>query len=258
MATAKRRINSTDRKRIGQESVEIRLLDTPPGAPQRASASLDLSRFSFPETAEVAVEAYRSSSLMRFPCGTVSNLNVPPQMVLDEIDAGGNVQFRVKVIDRDVMPGRLLGVAARIRPKDGNDDQGRRSLLKIRWDDLGPELWNVSVGYEEDPALCLNIRATGLDSRIIEDPMIRGIVMPAAFRIVLEELIKHLPVDDEDQSDWKNDWLRFCREELEIEDDPAELDSEARTEWVTHAVRVFAGRAEFLDQVRKAAEGEKK
>lgn len=256
MSTAKRRINSTNRKRIGHESVDIRLLETQPGAPQKASAILDLGKFGFPASASVVIEAYRGSSLMRFECGTVGNLKVPPVMLLNEIDEGGNVQFRVKVIDHDGVVGRLLGSASRIRPLSNDDDNGRRSLLPVRWKALGPELWQVSGDEEEAPALVLNLHATGLDNKIQADPTLRGIIMPAAFRIVLEKLIVLPPPDDDDETDWKCDWLKFCREELEVEEDPYELDTEPRRKWVSDCVRVFAERAAFLEDVRaKAQEG---
>lgn len=256
MATAKRHINFTGRKRIPQDAVEINLLETPPGSPPRATAKIELAKMGFPASAGVVVEAYRSSSLMRFNCGTVGNLKIPTPLVLDEIDAGGNIQFRLKVTDSESVVGRLIAVASRIQPKSDAGGEGRRSLLPIHWTDtLGPEIWGVEVDDDQPPALQLNLRATGLDDRILTDPLLRGAIMPAAFRIVLTRLMTFLPVDEEDETDWKNDWLRFCSEELGIKDDPADLDGEGRAEWVDNAVRTFARRAEFLDNVRKSAEG---
>jgi len=254
MATAKRRINSTNRKRIGHEAVDIRLLDTPPGTPLKANASLQLADFGFPSSAEVAIEAYRSSSLMRFDCGTIGNLKVPPVMLLNEIDAGGNVQFRVKVIDRDGVVGRLLGSASRVRAQSSEDEKGRRSLLPIRWKDLGPELWQVTAEEEEPPALVLNMHATGLVDRILTDVALRAAIMPAAFKMVLEKMMALPQPDDDDDTDWKNDWLKFCRDELEVPEDPYELiDPEDRRKWVSEAVKVFAERAGFVEAMRKEA-----
>jgi hypothetical protein len=258
MATAKRRINHTNRKRIGQEAVDIRLLETLPGTPPRATAELKLEGMGFPDSAVVAIEAYRSSSLMRFDCGTVGNLKVPELMVLDEIDAGGNIQFRVKVVDPETMVGRLLGAAARIRPKSKDDnEQGRRSLLPVRFDDLGAEIWRVSGDDDEAPALVLNMKASGLETRILHDPMVRGLVMPAAFRVVLERLTTSSAPDDDDEEDWKREWHRFCVEELEVEGSPWEGDREEKTKWIDEAVSAFASRAQFLDRIRTAAEGAK-
>lgn len=253
MATTKRRINFTNRKRISHEAIDIRLLDTPPGAAPRATAELKLDGLGFPETAEVAIEAYRGSSLMRFGCGTVGNLSVPPLMIIDDIDVGGNVQFRVKVVDTHGVVGLLAALASHVRPKSKDDGDGRRSLLTIRYHDLGSELWRVSVDENEPPALVLNYRATGIEDRIINDPLVRGLLMPAAFRIVLEKLVLLTPPDEDDETDWKRDWLKFCEEELGIEDSPFELDKDERAEWIDEAVKVFSSRATFLEKVRAKA-----
>lgn len=254
MATAKRRINATNRKRIGHEAIDIRLIETVPGQPQKASATLELADFGFPASAAVAIEAYRGSSLMRFDCGTIGNLQVPPVMLLNEIDAGGNIQFRVKVVDREGVIGKLLGSASRVRPQSSDDDQGRRSLLPIKWTDLGPELWQVTAKEEEPPALVLNMHAPGLVDRILTDATLRAAVMPAAFRIVLETMMTLPQPDDDDETDWKNDWLKFCREELEVPEDPYELgDEEGRREWIAETVKVFAERAGFLNAIRNEA-----
>lgn len=257
MATAKRRINSTNRKRIGQDAVDIRLLETAPGSPPQATAKLDLAALNFPPSAGVAIEAYRSSSLMRFDCGTIGDLHVPELMVLDEIDVGGNIQFRVKVVDREDVVGRLLGSAQRIHPKSKEDEDGRRSLLPIRYDDLGPEIWRVAGDEDEPPALVLNYRATGLENRIFTDPLVRGLLMPAAFRIVLERLVSLTPPDDDDETDWKKEWLRFCEEELQIEGSPYDGDAEEKSAWVREAVATFAARAGLLDSIRATPEGDK-
>lgn len=258
MATAKRRINHTNRKRIGQEAVDIRLLETDPGTPPRASAELKLDGMGFPDGAVVAIEAYRSSSLMRFDCGTVGALKVPDVMVLDEIDAGGNIQFRVKVVDPETMIGQLLGAAPRIRPrsKDDNED-GRRPLLTLRLDDLGPETWRVAGDDDEAPALVLNMKVPGLETRILHDPMVRGLVMPAAFRVVLERLVASSAPDDDDEDDWKHEWVRFCEEGLEVEGGPWEGDKEEKARWIDEAVAAFAARAGFIEKIKVVAEGEK-
>jgi hypothetical protein len=208
----------------------------------------------FPPSAGVAIEAYRSSSMMRFDCGTIADLRVPDMMVLDEIDAGGNIQFRVKVVDREEAVGRLLGSAQRIRPRSDEDDQGRRSLLPIRYVDLGSEIWLVAASEDEPPALLLNYKATGIENRILTDPLLRGVLMPAAFRIVLERLVALPPPEDDDTNDWKSEWLRFCEEELQIEGNPHDSDDETKAAWVQEAVTTFADRAEFLDRIRAAPE----
>ena len=65
-----RRINFTGRKRLTAADVEIRLHDD--ATPLSFEVSkLSLKRHNLAEEAFVCVEAYRQSSWMRFPLGTV-------------------------------------------------------------------------------------------------------------------------------------------------------------------------------------------
>ena len=113
---SKRRINSTGRKRIRRENIDIRMLPAQPGEVLRASAKIDLSSYKFPAEALLAIEAYHRSSGMRFDCGTIGNQSIPQLLVLDQVDQSGSVLFRVKITDSDGERGLLLGSAERIQP----------------------------------------------------------------------------------------------------------------------------------------------
>ena len=156
MSTAKRRINSTGRRKIARECIDIRMLESPVGEPLSAKASLDLSKMILPKSATVAIEAYHRSSGMRFDCGTVGELRIPPVLLLDQVDRSGSVLFRVKIVDNDNEPGKLLASAERIQPRSEDDADGRRSLFPILYRDLGPELWKVEINYGDRPTLILN------------------------------------------------------------------------------------------------------
>ena len=259
MASAKRRFNFTNRKRISQELVDIRLSAVGFGAPLQATAELKLDGLGFPSSASVAIEAYRSSSLMRFDCGTVGNLRVPPIMTLDEVDAGGNIQFRVKVSDREQVVGRLVATASRISPRSEDDGEGRAPLLPVKFDDISPELWRVSGSDDEDepPALVFNYKANGLESRVYTDPLVRGLVMPAAFRIVLERLVAFSVPEEDEEGDWKNRWLKFCAEELEVDGSPYTGSAEDKERWIQDCVTAFSQRAEFLQKISAEVEKQK-
>lgn len=255
MAGAKRRINSTGRKRIRWDLVDIRLLETNPGEALRAQASLELAAAGFPDDARVSIEAYHRSSGMRFDCGTVGELNIPPVLVLDEVDRSGSTLFRVKVTDTTQIPGLLLGSAERIQPRSDESDEGRRSIFPVRETDIGHLVWRVSVDSETSPVLELNNRIPGLKQKILEDPLLQGTILPEALRRVAVELASDPSADYEDETDWKAEWFSYIRDELEVAEDPSELTTSGdKFEWVEDVVRRFCEGAGFVAQIRSKGE----
>ena len=66
MSSARRRINSTGRKKIPQDKIDLRILTTVHGEPLKAKLTIDLDALGLPPTAALSVEAYHRSSAMRF------------------------------------------------------------------------------------------------------------------------------------------------------------------------------------------------
>lgn len=254
MAGAKKRINSTGRKRITRESIDIRLLETAPGQPLQAKASLDIAALGFPGSATVAIEAYHRSSGMRFDCGTVDTLAIP-NMVLDQIDQGGNILFRVKIVDNDNELGKLLGSAERIQPRSDDADEGRRSLFPVQYRDLGAEVWKVDIVHGAKPSLIINSRITGFSHRLQENPLVQGLLLPAALRIVLQRITDGSDTGDEDENEagWVGDWLKYCRAEFGAED-PTGFEEEQKHEWVEDIVRQFCDQKSFIKRIAKMEE----
>jgi hypothetical protein len=255
MASAKRRINSTGRKRIERERAEIRLDPAQPLEPLSAHAAIDLEGLDFPDDAVVILEAYQRSAGMRFGCGTVGALRIPSVLRLDEIDRGAGVLFRLKVIDGGGRTGKILGSAERLRPASNENVEGKRSIFPIREDELHDDIWRVTVD-ESGPWLWLNYRIPGFKHRILENPLLQGVMLPAAFRIVLEHLVNDPVPDDDDPNDWRGLWLRFLREAFAIDDDLSELatDEEERRAWIESAVQTFCAKHDFVGRIRAAAE----
>lgn len=254
MPAAKRRINSTGRRRIAREAVDIRLSPQKPDEALTASATLKLDDMGFPDDAQVVLEAYQRSSGMRFECGTVTNLSVPKILQLEEIDGEGSVLFRLKVIDTARADGKLLGSAERIRPAGNEDAEGRRSIFPINECELGPEVWRVDID-EAGPILKLNYRIVGFKNRILENPLLRSLILPAAFRIVLEKLADGTAPEDDDDTDWRSDWLSYLKEKFSIDDDIATMKEDERSEWVADTVRKFCDAHGFVESIRLMNEG---
>jgi hypothetical protein len=256
MAAVKRRINSTGRRRIGHDRVSVTMLPPSSGSPPAAKAVLRIDDLNFPESAGLVLEAYQRSAVARFSCGTVAIPNVPEQFDLLDLDPATPVLFRLKVVDRDGQPGRLLGAADRIRPDGDDAPDKRRSFFPIERKELHSEVWKVHID-EAGPVLLLNYNIPGLTARIQKDPLVNGLLLPAAFRIVLDNLSRE-PGEDDETEVWKTQWFRFLRDDLNYSDEvpePSDNDEE-RESWVDGAVRAFCKQNGFVSRIMASLGGE--
>ena len=256
MNSAKRRINSTGRKRINRQCVEINMLESFPDEPLKAKVKLSLDQEGFPGDASIALEAYHRSSGMRFDCGTIDTPSVPDVFVMDEVDRSGSVLFRLKVIDNNAEPGKLLGSAERLKPKSEEDSDGRRSLFPIIYRDLRHDVWKVEIEQGDGPKLIVNTRMPGFSHRLLESPMMQGLLLPGALRFVLHELVTPSETgENEDEPGWKDDWLEYCRSELGAEDDPREFaDANAKKDWIDEVAMRFCENLGFVEKIRTFVE----
>tara|TARA_R110000751_G_scaffold234229_3_gene335581 strand:+ start:209479 stop:210255 length:777 start_codon:yes stop_codon:yes gene_type:complete len=253
MAGARRRLNYTGRQRIRREHIEIQMLETAPGAPLKAKVGLSLDGYSFPDTAMVILEAYHSSSGMRFELGSVSKFSNTHELELSEVDHVGNVNFRLKVIDTEAWHGRVLGSAERLQAKSNEDDEAgdRRSLMTVHFQELGQEIWRIDVAPDSRPALLINQKIPDIKNRMKQDAVIQAFLLPAALRIVLENLfVDDGYGDDEDDAVWQKDWKEYCKTELGV---PFEGTSDiaSRNEWVDRCVQLFCRHAGLLKNLKK-------
>lgn len=248
MTSVQRRFNSTGRRRIPRNKIDISLERVPDlNVIPTARAFLKLDGLELPPDATVAVEAYYRTSSMRFGCGTVNNLQPPERMVLSEIDKGGAVRFRVLVIAPD-NTGRILAVADGLRPSAPGDDADRQALLPMRERDIGNELWKIEVDYRTGPVLVVNNRVTGLGAQIRTVPLLQGLVFPHAFRAILRDL--NPPGESDDDDLWGDNWRRFLTD-LGIAAEPEDPnDADAVDEWIETAVKAFADLKEFAQRVK--------
>lgn len=246
MVSVQRRVNSTDRIRITRDRVNI-VLDPPVDASSfpHASATIDLAGFDFPPDADIVLEAYYRSSSMRFACGNVGRLAIPARMELSDIDLGGAIQFRLLVIASD--SGRILGSAEGLRPAKTGESPDRQPLLTLRETNLGHELWRIYVDPRVGPVLCVNNTIAGLAAQIRTVPLLQGLVLPHAFRMILQEL----SAEGEDEADdlWGNGWRKFLTE-IGLPIEPEDDDPETVENWIQSAVVAFCELKDFVSRVR--------
>lgn len=250
----KRTINSTGRKKIPQERIAIRLITPHAGAAPSFNLDLDLKGLGLDPAALIIVEAHVASSLMRFSFGTVALLEPPPDRALTELDAGGRPLFSIKVVDDSGEVGKILAAANDISPRDPGEDDGRKPLLPLHQTDLDEELWKVHISRDTGPELHINSRIPGLADRIKDDPLLKGLVLPAAIGRVLAQLF-----DPEEDAAWQQDWRTFA-ETLEGERIDWEVDLQDRgmqiEEVVGNLLHSFCARNGWASLAIKQIEGQ--
>lgn len=253
----KKRINSTGRKRIPREKIEIRMLPGSGGEPLRASLAVDLTGQTFPADAAISLEAYRrAAGSMRFDCGTIGSPKIPPVITLDQIDTSGTIQFRLKVADKNLEPGKLLGAAERIQVLSDSEDKDQRSLFPVRPWTLGEQVWKVEIEPDARPVLLVNRDIPDIKQLLRDNPFVAGCVFPAAFRIVLEALALGDEDDgssDDETTSWQDDWLEFCNVRLGHMGNPSG-DRQEKMKWIDGAVDRFCKEFGFVTNIRKAGE----
>lgn len=233
-----RKFNYTARQRIRRSDVDI-VIRRSPGSPSWFDASFDLRAYTFPPDAKVFIEAYRQTTLMRFPWGSAS-VPVPPESrALTEFDCDVRILFRIKVTDVSGRTGVLLGVADQLHAREADEQPDRRiPLLPPEPDDLGEELWRVD--FEGEPALLVN-RDVPDWKAVVRSESFRALVYPAALRTILTKILlrdSYAATDDHD--DWRSRWLLFATRIPGAGGVPAA--KEQYEDWIESAVAAFARR----------------
>lgn len=236
-----RRLNYTGRRKLSLEDVKVRIL---PSDERLAlfDVNLKLSEYGLPKDALVFVEAYRQTSWMRFPCGTVGRLAIPIDRSLSEFDSPEGILFRVRVTSATSPEGLLLAEADKIRPRlTEQEDENRLSLLSTKPDDdLGDQLFRVD--FTDKPLLLINARSG--DWRILSrDPVFTSLVLPSVLREIMTRILhieKHFDV--EDTTDWRSQWLKFCVLLPGVPELPSERDQDNLDDWIDEVVDTFCRR----------------
>jgi hypothetical protein len=203
-----RSFNYTGRVKISRDKFSIRVIDDPDGGPASFTADLTgLGTLGLSPKARVVVEPYVKLTSMRFDYGALGAIAEPPQRALTEIDLGSLVQFRIKIIDTEMKPGRLLAFADQVRPKDEEADDQYKSIIILKEENLVEEIWRVDVSRDSSPVLMLNNRVPNLKARLMDDPVLQG----AMFSCVVRDVIRVLLVEDPDvELQWVKDWYEFA------------------------------------------------
>jgi hypothetical protein len=217
----------------------------------RFSATLRLQEYGFPPDALVFVEAYRQTSWMRFPFGTVVENRPRAELRLTEFGSPEGVLFRVRVTSAHSPRGLLLGEADKIRPRraDRSEDQ-RFPLLPARADEsLDAEIYRID--FDDHPILLIN-QKVGDWQALTQNPTFQAFVLPGVLRQILTRIL-HIDgstaLDDPD--DWRSLWLRFASR-LPNVTEPPKVDEVGRfDDWIDDAVESFSRKFRTMDRFHR-------
>ncbi len=232
-----RRLNYTGRIKIHRS--DIKLATREANGAFSFDASLKLIDYELPAEALVFVEAYRQTTWMRFPFGTVANLQPPANRELNEFESVEHIKFRVKVtqaLDEHI----LLAVADRIPLALPSEDADCESILPVHPRELGDELWQVEM--VDEPCLLVNKSATPDWRQLTQSPLFVSLVYPAVLRQILTHVLSEGHRDTDDENEWRSKWLRFATLMPGVDPDiPGKDDGEdAAMRWMEDAVAGFA------------------
>jgi len=251
----KRTINSTGRLRITRAMVSFDIARTPTGLPADFTANLSgLSQLGLPSDASVIVEPYFRTSGLRFDYGTIGAIVPPLSTSLAEIDKGGEILFRVKVIDKAGHVGRLLASGHRLpanAPLIFGEQPGIKPLLPAKPEWLGERIWDISMADTDRPYLLVNNRIPDLAHRIKSDPLLRGAVFTEAFRKILVGMLD----PESAQLEWLPPWKTFLNT-LGTPFPEQALDDDEKDSFVRNAVEKFSDKYQFATQAMIAKEPE--
>jgi hypothetical protein len=245
-----KRINSTGRCKILRGDARISVRPDRDGV-LTFVATINLTEYGLPDNAQVFVEAYRQTTFMRFPHGTVAAPQPPRDLAarLTAFATGEGLLFRVKVTSTGDRAGLLLAEADGIPVSDDAEQPDNRiALLPPAPGELGQETWRVDLTGANGPLLLVNSRVSDWKA-VAASPLFRSIVYPAAMRQVLWHIYKveeTRTMDDPD--DWRCRWFAFAAALPGTGDPPLTSDDDEEwADWITEAVESFARQHQMLD-----------
>lgn len=244
-----RTLNFTGRHRITREATRITLHEKSNGL-VGFDAELTLGHLDLPADAKIYLEAAFKTTFIRFPWGTVGNINPPNERILT-LEQPKLATFRIKIVEAiDNGLGRLLAVGDHIRPEGFQDGVRRRiSLFRVNYsNELTKEIWRLSFD-DDGPILDLN-NMPGIND-IVHQETFRALVYPELVRQILKAVLEE-GINDEPDS-WKVRWLRFAEKQT-IEALPpftdGELDIEHK-EWINAVVEGFSKKFKLVENFKK-------
>jgi len=255
----KRRFNYTGRKTIPKDKISI-TLNKEGNNTKSFQADLKFERSNFPNNAVVYVEAYHKTENKRYNFGTIWNIIQPINTSLSDLAYIEDLKFRVLVVDETSVHGRIIAHADKIKPVSS---RGKKSILPVRFCDLGQQIWRVVYSGDEDsPVLELNENIPGIHIIAKNDPQFTMLVYPAVIREILKHMVFIERIDSisDPSTEWHKDWLDFVRKILPNDFpenlDEDDFDNDDILHWIDKVIEEFCNnRNEWSEYVMQVGEG---
>lgn len=242
-------LNFTGRLEIDRARIQLRLREEE-GKILLDVNSIELTELDLPPTAKLAVEAYRQTTKVRVPCGTIAVPVYPKDVHLDAFDLIDNFQLRLRVVGSEGdCHGKVLAVADRLHGTGNNDEVSAEPLLKLQRTELGERIWKFGLD-DDQPILYVNKLLENHD-QLVHSAAFKALVLPEFFHHVALWIARNRD-DAEEPNSTISHWLLFCEV---IGVDPSDLDSledgdegfsDAVDDWATEAATVFASHIRAL------------
>lgn len=247
----KRAFNYTGRKTIPSSAVSVTMNeDTSDRIPTFDISLNKISELGLSANHRIIVEPYVGAGSMRFDFGTVG-LPIPPHdRRLTDIDQGAGVRFRVLVIDESTDPCRILASGV-ISAATDPDDENKRSILRLNETaSLGERAWKLDLQGDAIPELQINSKMIGFKSKLLNDPFVQGLVLPAVVGELVSELLRG---SADDGCDWVTAWTPYA-ESLAgrplPEEDEGDFDA-----FIDDCVQEFCNQHRFAHRVTEILKG---
>lgn len=205
----KRRFNYTNRLKIKQEYINLKLLSKDK-IYHSFDLELNLQDFNFPSNAKIYIDAYHSTERKRYDFGTVNKFTKPEDLSLSNLAYTDNLQFRLLVVDDTEINGLILAHADRIKPKQ----ETRKSILPVSFEDIGQQVWMIKYdGFEGSPILILNNKIPNIQNIAKSNPQFFLFVYPIVIREIVNHIIFIDNIDDinDIEIEWHGDWIKFLK-----------------------------------------------
>jgi len=245
-----RKFNYTRRQKIFRKDARIIIRDYTKDHAY-FDADLILHDYLLPSSSLVFVEAYRQTTWMRFPFGTVGNYQPPSDRYLTEFDTIDGILFRVRITSAEEPIGRLLAEADGIPfKKPEEEEEEKEPLLPVIPENIGDQIYRLD--FSDSPQLLINSSINNCKS-FIRTPIFISAILPSILREILTRIIlieKHF--DYEDETDWKSKWLKFSLLLPGVREIPDERQEERiKEEWIEEAVASFCRKHKMLNHFEK-------
>lgn len=240
----KRRFNYTGREKLTKDTVKI-FINKVNKKPKSITAKLNLISEKYPPNTKIYLDAYHKTERKRFDFGKICEIVTPADLTIDDLAYADNLMFRLLLVDESIEHGKIIAHADRIK---ADEEAGKKSILPVKFDDLGQQIWKLEfTGEEEGPILCINNKIPALENMVKSDPLFFMYVFPAAIREILTHMIFIDTIENPDDPavTWQADWLKFAKMILPHEQVP-ELDPNTITDikdnitnWIDQIVEEF-------------------